>query len=157
METVAMANGSICIETSAWTDVTASTGGPLQPSRKWTQAPCATANQTHRIRPAMRAVGNGYTCICCKLLKHHWSQYSLHQASIGERVYQGFLLLCRWFVEQPIFSQHFFSWNVLKQQLPAAIMPVGVSFLNVHLGFLQLLLTQTWIKRTSLDSSRCAV
>ena len=33
----------------------------------------------------------------------------------------------------------------------------AVGFVDVQLSFLQLLLTQTWVKRTSLDSSRCVV
>ena len=34
---------------------------------------------------------------------------------------------------------------------------VAVGFADVQPGFLQLLLTQTWAKCTSLDSSRCVV
>ena len=36
-------------------------------------------------------------------------------------------------------------------------MSVGVGFVGVQLGFLQLLLTQTWVKCTSLDSSKCVI
>ena len=36
-------------------------------------------------------------------------------------------------------------------------MSVDVGFVGVQLGFLQLLLTQTWVKCTSLDFSRCVV
>ena len=34
---------------------------------------------------------------------------------------------------------------------------VAVGFVDIQAGCLQLLLTQTWVKCTSLDSSRCAV
>ena len=38
-----------------------------------------------------------------------------------------------------------------------ALRAVAVGFVEVQPGFLQLLLTQTWTKCTSLDSSRCVV
>ena len=34
---------------------------------------------------------------------------------------------------------------------------IAVGFVNVQPGFLQLLLTQSWVKCTSVDSSRCVV
>ena len=38
MEIVVMANGSICVEASAWTDVTASTGGTVVTVQKMKQS-----------------------------------------------------------------------------------------------------------------------
>ena len=38
-----------------------------------------------------------------------------------------------------------------------ALVSVAVGFVYVQPGFLQLLLSQTWVKCTSLDSSRCVV
>ena len=37
------------------------------------------------------------------------------------------------------------------------LVTVGVGFLGVQPGFLQLLPTQTWVKCASLDSPRCVV
>ena len=45
----------------------------------------------------------------------------------------------------PVFLYCFF---------PYARMSIGACFVNVQSGFLQLLLTQTWVKCTSLNSSR---
>ena len=47
--------------------------------------------------------------------------------------------------------------NLLERshQRPYVLGSIGVGFVAVQLGFLQLLLTRTWVKCTSLDSSRC--
>ena len=53
--------------------------------------------------------------------------------------------------------------DALTQVLPSVIATISmqksgvVGFVDVHPGFLQLLLTQTWVKCTSLNSSRCVV
>ena len=58
-----------------------------------------------------------------------------------------------WLGWEDISIQSFFS----SASLPTPHMYIGANFVSVKSGFLQFLLTQTSVKCTSLDSSRCVV
>ena len=61
---------------------------------------------------------------------------------------------CAWLVALPTLSQKpVFGtfWNAATG-IHHALVSVAVGCVDVQPGFLQVLLTQTWLKRTSLDS-----
>ena len=71
------------------------------------------------------------------------------KASLAKRLTEQSI----WLGWEDISIQSFFS----SASLPTPHMYIGADFVSVKSGFLQFLLTQTSVKCTSLDSSRCVV
>ena len=71
------------------------------------------------------------------------------KASLAKRLTEQSI----WLGWEDISIQSFFS----SASLPTPHMYIGANFVSVKSGFLQFLLTQTSVKCTSLDSSRCVV
>ena len=150
MKSVAMADRSICIGASAWTDVAISRGGYhfncLYPENRYKQhmqqpikriasdPQClklvtdVCKQQSTDLSPGTSSAffSMGCTCICCKLLKHIGHNIACFAIYLADRFTRIFRCCVRslWCCQ----SSHKTSFcNVLERQPPAAIMSSGPS------------------------------
>ena len=156
-----MAVGGICVGASARTDVMASTGGTaaiVQRMKDW--------NKQSMQQPVKRIASDPQ---CLEFVTGTRASVASCLNTIGCNVACFMCLLADEFARATRFRAHGL-WlcqpsrkklfcNILKcsHRRPSCPSINRSWFVEVQPGFLQVLLTQTWVKCTALNSSRCAV
>ena len=142
-----MADGSIWVGASARTDVTTSTGGTIAKFEVCNG--CLQAESRGSVANFLNITGRKIACFVIFSADEFVTGFRCCAEGLQRRRFAALSTL-----SQNEFYQHLGPAATVRHDTRKA---VAVDFSDVQPCFLQLFLTQTWVKCTSLDSSRCVV
>ena len=142
-----MADGSIWVGASARTDVTTSTGGTIAKFEVCNG--CLQAESRGSVANFLNITGHKIACFVIFSADGFVTGFRCCAEGLQHRRFAALSTL-----SQNEFYQHLGPAATVRHDTRKA---VAVDFSDVQPCFLQLFLTQTWVKCTLLDSSRCLV